>query len=189
MLQIDAVNRMLTYVGEIRLAADTNLETLDEGSDGQVALQTLRDVTRDILLKEWWFNTFDSWTLVPDVDGYISIPLSYYRVIADNYIVDDHKLYNVVDQTYKHSNNVTVKLIVDKPFDDLPESMAKLIMYTASKDFSLRTLGVTDIYKVLEREEQLSLLEVQKEHFDFKNTGINLVDEWGITDPTTSRLG
>lgn len=183
MLQITAVNRMLTYIGEIRLAADTNLDTLDEGSDGQVALQALEDATNDVQIRGWWFNKFDM-VLKPDVDGYIAIPLSWLRVVTtEDYIVDNHKLWDRENETYKFEDSVDAVVTVDKPFDDLPETVANYIMFRASKDLSLRTLGMTDIYQVLARDEATAENEVYKENVD-NNQG-NLVDDWGITDPTT----
>ena len=184
MLQITAVNRMLTYIGEIRLAADTNLDTLDEGSDGQVALQALEDCTRDVQLRGWWYNKFDM-VLKPDAEGYIAIPLSWLRVVTtEDYIVDNHRLWDRENETYKFEDNVDAVVTVDKPFDDLPETVANLIMFRAAADFSLRTLGVSEIYSVLVRAEATAELEVYKENVS-NNQG-NLVDDWGITDPTTS---
>lgn len=185
MLQIDAVNRMLTYIGEIRLAADTNLDTLAEGSDGQVALQALEDCTRDVQLRGWWFNTFNM-TLAPDVDGYIAIPLSWLKVTTpnDNYIVDNHKLFDRDNESYLFDDNVEAIVVVDKPFDDLPETVANYITFRASKDLSLRTLGMSEVYQVLAREEAEAQNEMYKENVE--NNQLNLVDAWGITDPTTS---
>ena len=185
MLQVDAVNRMLNYIGEIRLAAGTDLATLDDGSDGQVALQALNDITKDVLQVGWWFNT-DPWSFVPDTDGYIAIPPNFYKVKHDteDYIIRDHKLYDRDNTSYLFETSVDVTATVSLPFDDIPEEAATYITMRAAKDLSLRTLGMTDMYSVLAREEQQALVEFYKVNVEFNQT--NLVDAWGITDPTTS---
>jgi len=187
MLQLTAINRMLTYIGEIRLAADTDLDTLAEGSDGQVALQALDDITEDTLKRPWWFNTFDM-GLLPDADGWVAIPESWYRVSVpgENYIIYNHRLYDKADNTDEFDIGIEIEatIQVSIPFDDLPETVATYVNYAAASDLALRVLGVSDISEKLEQKAGQALIEVYKENVE--NNQDNLVDAWGITDPTTS---
>lgn len=63
--ELDAVNVMLSAIGEARLGAGTDLGTVTDTAV-QAAIGILRDATRDVQAKGWRFNREFGYELAPD---------------------------------------------------------------------------------------------------------------------------
>ena len=128
----DAINEILLSLNELPLDISDAVEDVPIAI---VANQSLTIARKKILSKGWYFNTV-TMSLVPNTEGYISIPLSFLSVdggdAEPDLTVRDWKLFDKALLTFQFEDNKEVEVIEDLPFDDLPFSVANYIVAIAS---------------------------------------------------------
>lgn len=142
MTRLDAVNQMLDALGE------DPVETLSSGlADAEAAERILAEVSRDVQSKGYACNTDDSLVLQPDVDGYIFIPATTLRIDTIgqskgiNVVQRGTRLYNRGDATFKFTASLTVELVTELAYEDLPYSLAFYIAKRAARVYQERSQG------------------------------------------------
>lgn len=160
MLKIDAINYMLTAVGE---APVNSIATADLTQDAAIAVGILDMNSRNLQSQKWGFNTAENETFTRDVDGVIARPSTL--------------LYFSIDKT-EHNKNVSLrgdtfywndsedadKTVFDEDisgiavylldWDDIPEQAQQYIVARSTRIFAERTLGTSELTRSLFEEEQ-----------------------------------
>lgn len=187
MTQIDSINRMLRYIGELPVPTTIVIDNLPEGHEARVAKTILSETSRELQEKGWWFNTED-WEFIPDDTGYITIPDSVISITPsttrEKYMVKGGDLYDVTNKTKIFTTNVTLKTVFESDFEDLPSSFATLTTYVASKHLHTYLNGDETTQKELENNIIVQTLKVERE--DINNKNINFVRGSRLIDRTTN---
>lgn len=160
MLKLDAVNYMLTAVGE---APVNSIATVDLTQDAAIAVSILDMQVRQLLSQRWHFNSDENVTLTRGVDNTITVSSSILKFEIDTtehnkkvairggllYWVDSEE----TDKTiFDEDIQGTATYLLD--FEDIPEQPQHYIVSRATRVFAERTLGVSDLSRSLAVEEQ-----------------------------------
>jgi len=181
MLKFDAINQMLESIGELRLADGTVVETLEVGSDGDIARNILVNTTRSKLKEGWSFNT-EEWTFYPDTNQFIHIPKNFLSVICADprYSVKDRGIYDEKTKTFFIDRPILTTVIVDSDFDNCPFIFQDYVTKAAISEIIFKTLGATDLYRIAKAEEAEAKRSV--EYTTGRDNRVSLVSGWGLTD-------
>jgi hypothetical protein len=135
--ELEAVNEMLNAIGEGQVSS------LDTGNaDVQQCVRLLRDHSRKVQSRGWWFNTDHEYELTPNNDGHLVLPSNILRI--DPVGVDRHekpwvqrglKLYNPEDHTFVFTESVKVDMVTGLAWDELPQTARAYITACAGLEF------------------------------------------------------
>ena len=171
MSELDAVNKILAATG------DSPVATLDDSySQSKIALQELRRATRNIQLQGWWFNEEQGVELQPNTAGFITLGTNVLQAFSkegDGYIIQrGNSLYNRDKRTYKFDKPVSVDMILGLEWDELPEQARIYISDLAAVRFNNGFFGAQDVKQVLERNLQLSQVEMESADTEARDTNL-----------------
>lgn len=157
--ELDAVNEILSAIGS------SPVNTIDDDLNVDVvnAKRILNGVSREIQAKGWDFNIEDSVTLTPDFEtGLIPCPATYIKFFADGYklIRRSGYFFDNLSQTNKFTEGLTVTLIRELPFDELPDIFRKFVTVRACRVFQMRYLSSSDLDQHLAYEEAMAYADV-----------------------------
>lgn len=160
MTEHDAVNLMLTAAGE------TPLASLDDNrnADAIQARQTLKEVSREVQLEGWHFNTEQDVTLLPSPTGEIAVPANAIRVDVEpnnvapysnsDIIQRGRRLYDLRGHTYVFTEGVPVIVTYFLPFEELPDAARYYIAVKAARRFRMNITGGDDGASSISREDE-----------------------------------
>lgn len=136
---LDAVNQILPKLGEHPV---TGLEIRHPTL--AVVLPEIEQASVNLQLKGWWFNEFES-KLYPDHEGTILLGTNTLKYVpySEFATVRGEKLYNTATRTYVWDAPVEGVLTELVPFEDLPETAANAVLYSALVAASVQDLGMT----------------------------------------------
>lgn len=144
---LEAVNTVLATVG------NSPVVTVDGSGieDSAIAYRMIVEESRRVCLGAYDWNTDDNFKLVPDANGYITIPLGALRVdpqdptvravVRRNPVTDQLGLWDKANHTFKFSSDVPCEITWGFPFDDLPEHARDYIVLSAGRTFQKRYVG------------------------------------------------
>lgn len=140
MQKLKAINAILPKLGEHPVTSiDSRNPTL-----GVILPQIDLEIDQ-VLMSGWWFNTFDV-ELFPNSEGEIAVPddtLSFISNPGEPELVQrGDRFYNMATRTYEFpvGRGIHGKLRQRMDFEELPESVAQYVLYSA-----LVTIYITDI--------------------------------------------
>jgi hypothetical protein len=146
------------------LLNDTNTCSANSGTwteghyEGLMADTTITEAQNEILSEGFQFNTDENWELVPDTQGYITIPANVLSVDGtsrgDDLITREGKLYNKATNSYIFTTPQSVTIVWDLSFDTLPIPMQTVITASGKLKLYTRIVGVDSMVTQLERELQ-----------------------------------
>lgn len=157
---LTAVNRILPKLGEHPVTSlNTKHPTL------AILIPQIETKIEDVLTPGWWFNTSNV-TLYPDSEGGIALPDTILSFIADKHpaVARGLKLYNQGYRTFSWSEAVTGVLIEKLPFDELPESVAQVVLYSALVSSYVTDIGMEDDVRMWQAEAQDAERRMNSEH-------------------------
>jgi len=138
---LDAVNLILPKLGEHRVTRlDVKHPTL------AVILPEVDNELSQLLIKGWWFNEFDT-TLHPDVHGELLLGtdvLTFTPDVENCAVQRGRKLYNPETLSYVFPAPVPGRVRQHVEFDDLPESAAQSVYYSALVSAYVTDIGLTN---------------------------------------------
>lgn len=182
MTQIDAINKMLRYVGELPVPTSVVISDLPDGHEAKDALTVLNEQNRELQETGWWFNKED-WDF-PQVDGYITMPTTVISVKStnksDKYLLKGNQLYDVANQTKVFTNDVTLSTIFEVEFEDLPDIFSSYVVYEASKQLHTFLNGDESVKRELQDLINKQFVKVEKE--DMVHKTYNLVKGSRVID-------
>lgn len=186
MTEIDAINRMLRYVGELPVPPTTVIDDLPDGHEAKEARNILVEMNRELQERGWWFNT-EEWEY-PQVDGYITIPVTVISVRStnkrDKYLVKGNNLYDVENQTKIFTTNITLTTVFEEEFSELPDIFATYVVYVASKHLHTFLNGDSTVQQELDRTIYQQYVKVTKE--DMSHKSYNLIKGSRLIDRSTN---
>jgi Tail tubular protein len=166
--KLEAINTMLTSIGEIPVSSITNATT----NDVSIAIQILDHVSREVQARGWFFNTDINYSLTPNNNNQIELPANALRVeLADGYrrhdfVERNRKLYDRVNNTFTITDNVKVNIVFLLDFSELPEVARHYILIRASRIFQDRMLVSTELHKFHEMDELQSYMNLKEAEGD-----------------------
>lgn len=179
--ELEAVNEMLNAIGEGQVSS------LDTGNaDVQQCVRLLRDHSRKLQSRGWWFNREEDYTLTPDVDGYLQLPANVLKVDPSEedrrdkpFVQRGLKLYDPVNHTFVFTEDVTVELVLGLNWEDLPQTARSYITAAAGLEFVDTDLSneVRHTFTKARRDE--AMLELLKEEAEATDHNMLLDSETG----------
>lgn len=120
---------------------------------------------RAFLLRGWWFNEYKT-TLYPDSEGGIALPTGLLSFIPDsvNCAVRGGALFNTDTLDFLWDSSVTGSIIMDLEFDELPDSAAQYVMYSALVTAYVTDIGLEQVVQVWGNAANAAQASVTAEH-------------------------
>lgn len=156
--ELAAVNRIIGAVGQAPVASLSS-----PNPEVSIALQTLRDVSKEIQAEGWSFNSEREFILIPDVNQEILLPGNLLSItlsrVPENYGVDvtrrSGKLYNKTTHTFDWGTIPSLKcdVVWFYPIEDVPQPVVDYIVARARVVASADLLGDTEQYRLLKDRE------------------------------------
>lgn len=141
--ELDAINTMLSVIGEAPVNSVENTGVVDAAMARQILTETLRQVQA----RGWHWNTDPGVTLTPTfpLPGDVYVPANTMRVdpvdVSMDYVQRGTRLWDRRNHTFKFSSPVVVDIVRLLPFDDLPQVARDYIMIRAARIFQDRVVG------------------------------------------------
>lgn len=161
MLLLDALNEILPVLGEHRVTS-----TSVKHPTLAIILPQLEAQRRELLVKGWWFNRFDGWTLQRNNEGFIETPADMLSFVPDceNAIARAGRLFNGDTLSYVWDRNVTGTLTLDVPFEELPETVATYVFRKALVLAYTTDIGLEQVVQVWANEAAQAKIAMEREH-------------------------
>jgi hypothetical protein len=171
--KLSAINSMLSCIGE------SPVSSLDGtvSADVAVASNILDEVCRDLMQREWRWNTIKNQTLSAQVDGKVPVPANWVRVDHDtkDYAKRGPYLYNRTDSTDVFSGTVTgLKAILFLDWDEMPEAAKRYALIRAGRTLAARMVGSEKIVGLTARDEAMAMMTLRE--YESEQGGFNIFD-------------
>lgn len=167
MTEIDAINRMLRYIGELPVPTGIVIDDLDEGHEAVQARTILAETVREEQEEHYWFNKFII-TYNPNSSGYITMPDNVISLKATTtnkkYLLNGNDLYDVELETKIFTDSVELEVLLEIAFSDLPDAFRTYVVLVAAKHLHTYLNGDSTTQEELIQKIQLQRVKVQKEH-------------------------
>ena len=177
MTELEAVNVLITTIGE----APVNTLTGNQVTDVSIAKQVLNEVSREVQAQGWHFNTEDGVELSPDGFKEIIVPADTARIDARDYNIvrREGKLFDLDKRSYEFTSKIKVSIVYFQDFLQLPDVAKKYITTRASRIFSDRLLNSETIHKMTSRDEQKALIDLKEYQGD--TADYNMMDSFSVS--------
>lgn len=160
--ELEAVNTILSTIGEAPVSSLTG--TLP--TEVSVAQTILNEVNREVQSRGWHFNTELKYPLTRDVNNKIPLgtnivrlellPSKYNKTTYDC-IQRGNFLYNRVGRTFTFTTDLDGTVVILLDFTDIPETARRYITVRASRVFSDRMIGSTELRGFTQQDEIIAL--------------------------------
>lgn len=177
MSELEAVNEMLASIGQ----APVNTLAVTGITDVNIAKQRLSSMTRRVLMRGFYFNTDENYTLSPDVDGHIVIPSGVLKIEAmsagDDIVqrrldVKGMALFNKATLSFLFAAPVQVKVTWAFPFEDLPETARCYIATAAGRRFQSKIIGSQVLDRFEEEDEMKAWVLLDRDERGTRKTNL-----------------
>lgn len=163
--ELEAVNTILAVMGE------SPINSLDvEGNlNIERAQSALREMSREVQSKGWYFNRDYEWSLPVNVDSKVPVPTNALECVPDGTAASKHYahigdfLYNITDQTYVFTAAVPCTITWFRDWTELPEGARRYILIRAARAAQERQVGSENMHKFTQDDEQHALTELVRE--------------------------
>ena len=172
--KLEAVNSMLTAIGESPVNTITQATT----TDVSIALATLNNVSREVQSQGWFFNTDLNYTLSPNTNNQIELPVNALRLNtvnlskSYNLVERNRKLYDRKNNTYTVNYPVTVDIIFYLEFEEMPEVARRYCTLRAARIFQDRMLGSNQLHGYHQQDEFTALMDMKEAEGDIGDHNI-----------------
>lgn len=163
--ELEAVNTLLGAIGEspINSLAVTGL------ADVSSAKAVMDEISREVQMIGWHFNTEDGYPLTRDSAGRIYLPANALKVILPkkylstmNVVQRGLKLYDKKNHVDTFTVDLEAALVFLLAWDELPQVARHYITVRASRIFQARTLGSDTQFRFSEEAETAAKRELQE---------------------------
>ena len=155
--ELDAVNQILSSVGQAPVT------TLDlQNPEVSIAVNTLREQSKQVQLEKWSFNTEYNYTLNRDaVSNEIPYPSNALSIDANvEYHKDQYdlvrrngKLYDRYDHTHVFDEDIKADITWFFDFQDLPPAIQAYITAKAARMCATKMVGDAQLNQLLQDQE------------------------------------
>jgi len=163
--KLEAVNTMLTSIGE----SPVNTITSSTTTDVSIAIQILDNVSREVQSVGWYFNTDTNYKLVKNTSGEVDLPSNCLRVDNSNQDADldlverGRKLWDRENHTFIINKDIRVNITWFLDFQDLPETARRYITIRAARIFQDRMLASETLH-TFHQVDEIQALSALKQH-------------------------
>ena len=178
--ELQAINQMLAAVGQIPVTSiDTDSNDNPTNPDVAMALETLRQVSKEVQSEGWTFNREYNYPVNPNTDDEIVIPnnvlqmdlcLDYYNNRGKDAIRRNNKLYDKINHTFKWEGEQRVDILWYFDWEDLPSPIVDYIVNKSAAVFAQRIIGDSNLYQTLigrAAESKAYALEYETQQGDY----------------------
>ncbi len=173
MTELEAVNVLLTTIGESPVSTLSGNQVVDVA----IAQQVLLEVSREVQQMGWHFNTDTRVELSPAIDTFIYVPTDTARIDITNssndIVARDGRLYNLTDKTYVFTDKLEGTVVYFYDFDKLPDVAKKYITTRASRIYADRLLNSQAIHKMISKDEAKALVDLREYEGDTADYNMN----------------
>lgn len=177
MTELEAVNVLLTTIGE----APVNTLTGNQVTDVTIANQVLTEVSREVQAQGWHFNTEDKVVLSRNNLNQILIPADVARIDTPdiNTVVRDGKLFDLTARSLEFNSSVEATIVYYRDFFDLPDTAKRYITTRAARIYSDRMINSETISKMVSKDEQRALIDLKE--FEGDTADFNMMDNYSVS--------
>lgn len=172
---LDAVNLILPKLGEHRVTRlDVKHPTL------AIILPEIENEIQRLLSKGWWFNEFDT-TLYPSNEGSIVLGtevITFTPKYPDTAVQRGRNLYNPVTLSYVFTEAVPGRERQYVPFEELPESAAQAVYFSALVTCYATDIGMTQEASAWGMAAQAAYSDLLAEHLRQKRFTTKDTRQW-----------
>lgn len=198
MTKLQSVNSCLRGIGLNAVAA------LDGSDlDASLAEQTVDQVSAELQSRGWWYNKEYNWRIAPDVStGEIPVPSNVTSVIGTgcsrgaSLAIRDGLLYDTWNHTsdlrsltftYDGIEVIELVLVLELPFEELPNPVQSYITYVARRQFAMDMEVDTNRWNFQKDDEQKAMIMMQRE--DAKHKKRNYISNNSAIQNFLGRVG
>ena len=177
MTELEAVNILLTTIGE----APVNTLTGNQVTDVTIANQVLTEVSREVQAQGWHFNTEDKVVLSRNEFNQIVVPADVARIDTPdiNTVERDGKLFDLTARSLEFQSSVEATIVYYRDFLDLPDTAKRYITTRAARIFSDRMLNSETISRMVRSDEQKALIDLKE--FEGDTADFNMMDNYSVS--------
>lgn len=177
MTELEAVNILLTTIGE----APINTLSGNQVVDVAVAKQVLNEVSREVQSQGWHFNRDDNVVLSPDINGNITISTDVARIDCNylDIVSRSGRVFNKTEQTFVFAGKIQVTIIYYQDFVYLPDVAKRYITVRASRIYSDRMLNSDTIHQMVAKDEQAALIALKE--YEGDTADYNMMDNYSVS--------
>jgi len=177
MTELEAVNVLLTTIGE----APVNTLTGNQVTDVTIANQVLTEVSREVQAQGWHFNTEDRVVLSRNNLNQILVPADVARIDTPdiNTVERDGKLFDLTARSLEFNSSVEATIVYYRDFFDLPDTAKRYITTRAARIYSDRMINSETISKMVLRDEQRALINLKE--FEGDTADFNMMDNYSVS--------
>ena len=160
MTEKQAVNMMLTTIGEVPIS---NLDDLAGLQDASIARDILTNTSRAVQSKGWTFNLEFNVSRIPKNNGQIELGSNVLRVDSvskvrsstSDIVERARKLYDREKNTHQFTLGEAVKIdqVIFLAFADLPEAARRYIAVKSARIFHDRVVGSGELHRFFQEDE------------------------------------
>ena len=186
--ELDAVNQILSSVGQAPVT------TLDlQNPEVAIAVNTLREVSKQVQVEGWTFNTERKYTLSPDSSTkQINYPANMLRIDANE---EEHKneydlvrrggkVYDRLNHTNEFNNAIKVDVVWLFDYYDLPPGIQAYITAKAARMCATKMVGDKELNALLQEQELMTraaALEEECQQGDYSMFGFQDGNQYQTT--------
>ena len=177
MTELEAVNVLLTTIGE----APVNTLTGNQVTDVTIARQVLNEVSREVQSQGWYFNTENGVKLTPDNNKHILPPADTARIDSRDYniVIREDKLFDLDDFTYEFGGSIKVNIVYYQDFTVLPDSAKRYIAARAARIYADRLLNSETIHAMTSKDERQALVDLRQ--FEEETADYTMMDSYAVS--------
>ena len=163
--KLQAVNQMLAHIGEAPVNAigssATNLPIT-----ATTAEATLDEISKEVQMMTWHFNTIEDEELTPAANNTITLPADTlfvdFKDTTKDIIQRGLTLYDRKNKTTTFETVIKVNRTIELPWDSLSEQARRYITLRASRIFQSRLIGSRELEQLILRDEISALAQLQE---------------------------
>jgi hypothetical protein len=176
MTELEAVNVLLTTIGE----APINTLVGNQVVDVAVAKQVLTEITREVQSQGWHFNTEYGVKLTPNLDKKIAVPANTSRIDVNgvDVVARGGFLFNLQDRTFIFDTTVEADIVYYQDFETIPDVAKRYIVVRASRIFADRMINSESTHQFTLRDEQKALIDLKE--FEGDTGDYNMLESYSV---------
>lgn len=176
MTELEAVNVLLTTIGE----APINTLIGNQVVDVAVAKQVLTEITREVQSQGWHFNTEYGVKLTPNLDKKIAVPANTSRIDVNgvDVVARGGFLFNLQDRTFIFDTTVEADIVYYQDFETIPDVAKRYIVVRAARIFSDRMINSESTHQFTLRDEQKALIDLKE--FEGDTGDYNMLESYSV---------
>tara|TARA_R110002020_G_scaffold197481_10_gene398586 strand:+ start:2524 stop:3147 length:624 start_codon:yes stop_codon:yes gene_type:complete len=198
--ELEAVNTMLSAVGEPPI----NYLDGQKNADAAISRNILTEISRDVQMQGWHFNTQRNVTLSPGVDTFITLSDNVVRVDIEYWTSQGsstsrdsrditqrgNRLFNRTDNTYAFTTDVKASVVYLFDWEELPEPARRYVVVKAARIFQDRMVGSQAHHAFSQEDEARARASLKEFETDTSDPTIfGNYDVFNIIDRPSTGIG